>query len=200
MKYRSLVITALAAVLVMSACRRQEPPPPAPTGPTAEEIEAQRVADSIRAAGEAEAAELAAERAAAERAAAALRAATEEARGTLTERVHFDYDMAEIRSDAERVLRAKLAILRASPTVTLRIEGHCDERGSNEYNDALGNRRAQAVIDFFTASGIDEDRFAIVSFGEDRPLVNQSNENGWAQNRRAEFNITAGEVNPGRTP
>ena len=200
MKYRSLVVTALAAVLVMSACRRQEPPPPAPTGPTAEEIEAQRVADSIRAAREAEQARLAAERAAEERAAAAARAAIEEARSTLTERVHFDYDMAEIRPDAERVLRAKLAILRASPSVTLRIEGHCDERGSNEYNDALGNRRAQAVIDFFTASGIDANRFSPVSFGEDRPLMNQSNERAWSQNRRAEFNITAGEVNPGRTP
>ena len=120
----------------------------------------------------------------------------------MAERIHFDLDMAEIRPDAERVLRAKLAILRASPNVQLRIEGHCDERGSNEYNDALGNRRAQAVVDFFTGFGLDASRFAIVSFGEDRPLVTRSTEDAWSQNRRAEFIITAGQndINPGGTP
>lgn len=199
MRYRSLVVTAMAAVLLMSACRKQEPPPPAPTGPTAEELAEQRRLDSIRAAEEAEQARLAAEREAAEREAARLRA-IEEAREALTQRIHFDYDMAEIRPDAERVLRGKIDVLRANPDLELRIEGHCDERGSNEYNDALGNRRAQAVVDFFTASGIPADRFGIVSFGEDRPLVNQSNESAWAQNRRAEFIITAGEVDAVRTP
>ena len=134
--------------------------------------------------------------------AAAREAAIREARATLAERIHFDLDMAEIRPDAERVLRDKLAILRASPSVQLRIEGHCDERGSNEYNDALGNRRAQAVVDFFTGFGLDASRFAIVSFGEDRPFVNRSDEDAWAQNRRAEFIITAGQndINPGGTP
>ncbi len=199
MRYRSLVVTAMAAVLLMSACRKQEPPPPAPTGPTAEELAEQRRLDSIRAAEEAEQARLAAEREAADREAARLRA-IEEAREALTQRIHFDYDMAEIRPDAERVLRGKIDVLRANPDLELRIEGHCDERGSNEYNDALGNRRAQAVVDFFTASGIPADRFGIVSFGEDRPLVNQSNESAWAQNRRAEFIITAGEVDAVRTP
>lgn len=198
MRYRTFAITALAAVLVVGACKSDPPPPPEPTGPTAEELEAQRIADSIAAA---EAAERAA-REAAEREAAALEAARAAARATLAERVHFDYDMAEIRPDAERVLRAKLGILRASPNVTLRIEGHCDERGSNEYNDALGNRRAQAVVDFFTDSGLDASRFAIVSFGEDRPLASRSDEEAWAQNRRAEFIITAGQndINPGGTP
>ena len=110
-----------------------------------------------------------------------MEAAIAAARATLAERIHFDYDMAEIRPDAERILRAKLAILRASPNVMLRIEGHCDERGSNEYNDALGNRRAQAVVDFFTNFGLDASRFAIVSFGEDRPLASQSDEDAWAK-------------------
>ena len=198
MRYRTFVATAMAAVLFVGACKKEPPPPPEPTGPTAEELAAQRRADSIRAA---EAAARAAEEAAA-REAAAREAALAAARATLSERIHFDYDMAEIRPDAEQILRAKLGILRASPAVMLRIEGHCDDRGSNEYNDALGNRRAQAVVDFFTGFGLDASRFAIVSFGEDRPLAMGENEDAWAQNRRAEFIITAGQndINPGGNP
>ena len=199
MRYRTFVVTALAAVLFVGACKKEPPPPPEPTGPTAEELAEQaRIRDSIAAA---EAAARAAEEAA-RREAAAREAALAAARATLAERIHFDYDMAEIRPDAERILRAKLEILRASPNVTLRVEGHCDERGSNEYNDALGNRRARAVVDFFANFGLDASRFAIVSFGEDRPLAAQSNEDAWAQNRRAEFIITAGQndINPGGTP
>ena len=196
MRYRTFVVTALAAVLFVGACKKEPPPPPpGPTGPTAAELaEAQRIADSIAREAARLEAELAAQRAAEE----ALR----RARAVLTERVHFDYDMSEIRPDAEQVLRSKVEILRASPNVRIRIEGHCDERGSNEYNDALGNRRAQAVVDFFTNFGLDPSRFATVSFGEDRPLVRASNEEAWAQNRRAEFIVTAGEsdINPGRTP
>lgn len=196
MRYRTFVVTALAAVLFVGACKKEPPPlPPGPTGPTAEELaEAQRIADSIAREAARLEAELAAQRAA--------EAARQRARAVLTERVHFDYDMSEIRPDAEQVLRSKVEILRASPNVRIRIEGHCDERGSNEYNDALGNRRAQAVVDFFTNFGLDPSRFATVSFGEDRPLVRASNEEAWAQNRRAEFIVTAGEsdINPGRTP
>jgi peptidoglycan-associated lipoprotein len=198
MRYRTFFATALAAVVFLGACKKDPPPTPEPTGPTAEELEAQRIADSIAAAEAA--ARAAAE--AAERERAAREAAIAAARETLAERIHFDYDMAEIRPDAERALRAKLDILRASPNVQLRIEGHCDERGSNEYNDALGNRRAQAVVDFFTGFGLDASRFAIVSFGEDRPLANRSDEDAWAMNRRAEFIITAGQndINPGGSP
>ena len=199
MRYRTFVITAMAAVLFVGACKKEPPPPPEPTGPTAEELaEQQRIRDSIAAAEQARQDSIAA----AAEAVRAREAAIAAARTTLTERIHFDYDMAVIRPDAERILRDKLAILRASPNVVLRIEGHCDERGSNEYNDALGNRRAQAVVDFFTGFGLDASRFAIVSFGEDRPLVNQHNEDAWAMNRRAEFIITAGQndINPGRTP
>lgn len=196
MRYRTFVVAALAAVLFVGACKKDPPPTPEPTGPSQAELDS--IEAARRAAEAAEAAARAAEEAAARDAAARERALAD-ARATLAERVHFDLDMAEIRPDAERVLRAKLGILRASPNVMLRIEGHCDERGSNEYNDALGNRRAQAVVDFFTNFGLDASRFAIVSFGEDRPMMNQSNESAWAQNRRAEFIITAGQndINPG---
>jgi len=200
MKYRSFVVTVLAATLLMGACRKDPPPPPAPTGPTAEEL-AQARADSI-AAVRAEEAAARAEAEAARRAEEAARRALEAAREALTAQVYFDYDMSEIRSDAERVLRGKVELLRNSPQVQLRIEGHADERGSNEYNLALGNRRAQAMVDFFTNFGLDGDRFSIVSYGEERPAVQGSNESAWSQNRRAEFIITAGQdaINPGQTP
>jgi peptidoglycan-associated lipoprotein len=120
------------------------------------------------------------------------------ARGTLEEMVFFDYDMSEIRSDAAATLRAKVGILRASPQVQIRIEGHADERGSTEYNLALGNRRAEAVRQFLAGFGLDASRFAIVSYGEERPLVRASNEEAWTRNRRAQFQITAGAnaINP----
>ena len=200
MTYRSFVVTASAATLLMSACRSDPPPPPAPTGPTAEQI-AQARADSI-AAVRAEEARIRAEEEAARRAEEASRRALEAARTALTAQVYFDYDMADLRPDSERILRGKVEILRNSPRVQLQIEGHADERGSNEYNIALGNRRAQAVVDFFTNFGLDGDRFSIVSYGEEQPAAQGSNESAWSQNRRAEFNITAGQndINTGQTP
>lgn len=109
---------------------------------------------------------------------------------TLTERIHFDFDKSEIRSDAEQVLQQKVSVLREYPGVTLRIEGHADERGSNEYNLALGQRRAEAARRYLMSYGIEANRLSIISYGEERPLVNQSNEEAWAQNRRDEFAIT----------
>jgi peptidoglycan-associated lipoprotein len=127
---------------------------------------------------------------------AAARAAAqreiERKRGVLTEMVFFDYDMAEIRSDARSALDAKVQILREEPTVRLQIQGHADERGSTEYNMALGLRRAEAVKAYFVNFGLSADRFTTISFGEERPLVRESNESAWSRNRRAEFSITAG--------
>jgi peptidoglycan-associated lipoprotein len=108
----------------------------------------------------------------------------------LTERVHFDFDRSDIRSDAEDVLQRKVAVLREFPGVTLRIEGNCDERGSNEYNLALGQRRAEAVRRYLVSYGIDASRFSTISYGEERPLVRASTEDAWAQNRRDDFGIT----------
>lgn len=153
--------------------------------------------DSVR---EAEEARRRAEAAAAARRAeeAARQRAIEAARTTLQEMVFFDYDRSEIREDAAARLRAKVDILRASPQVRLRIEGHADERGSTEYNLALGNRRAESVRQFLSGFGLAENRFEIVSFGEGRPLEQGSNESAWSRNRRAQFVITAGAnaINP----
>jgi peptidoglycan-associated lipoprotein len=191
---RRFVAPVLAAALVAVACRSEPPPPPAPTGPTAEEL-AQRRADSLAAL---ERARLEAEARAAEEARRARAAAVAAARATLEEMVFFDYDMSEIRSDAAAVLRRKAEVLRASPQVQMRIEGHADERGSTEYNIALGNRRAEAVRQFLVGFGLQESRFSTVSYGEERPLERASNESAWARNRRAQFQITAGAnaINP----
>ena len=188
MSVRRFPVVALAVMLAFAACRRTPPPPPAPTGPTAAELERARQ-DSIALVREAEA-EAEARAAAAER----DRLAREQAalRTALETMVHFDYDQADITPAAEAVLREKVDILRANPDVRIRVEGHADERGSTEYNLALASQRAESVRQFFTGFGLDAGRFATVSYGEERPLVNRSDEAAWAQNRRAEFVITGG--------
>jgi peptidoglycan-associated lipoprotein len=113
------------------------------------------------------------------------------ARATLEEVVHFDFDETAITSEAEQLLRAKLPILRDSAAFLLLLEGHADERGSIEYNLALGGRRAESVREFLTGLGISPDRLTTTSFGEERPLVSRSDAEAWAQNRRVEFVITA---------
>ncbi len=120
--------------------------------------------------------------------------AADQARSTLQAVVQFDYDEATITAASERLLRAKLPILRASPTIRLRLEGHADERGSTEYNLALGSRRAESVQEFLSGFGISASVFTTTSFGEERPAVNRSDEAAWAQNRRVEFVITGGQI------
>jgi len=193
MKIKGVLFPAIVTSLVLAAaCGGDPPPPPAPTGPTAEELEQMRQ-DSIRAAREAEAARRAAEEAA-RREEAARQAAMREARETLEMMIFFEFDSDEITAASEETLRAKLPILRNSPTVRMRLEGHADERGSNEYNLALGSRRAQSAMDWLTSFGIAANRIATTSFGEDRPLVNRSDEEAWARNRRVAFVITGGEI------
>ena len=194
--HRFVVVPVVAVILVVGGCCVIDPPSPMlPAallplpGPDVDSLQAHQ--DSVRQAEEAARAEAA--RLAAERAAEAERQrAIAAARATLEEMVFFDYDVVEIRDDAAPVLREKVNILRASPQVRLRIEGYCDERGSTAYNLALGNRRAEAIRQFLTGFGLSESRFEIVSVGEGRHLVQGSNEDAWARNRRVEFVITAG--------
>ena len=106
--------------------------------------------------------------------------------------VYFDLDSDELSGDARAALDAKLPILRANAPLRLRIAGHADDRGSDEYNLALGQRRAASVKRYLTDQGIDGARIDIVSFGEERPAVTGESEEAWRMNRRAEFEITAG--------
>ena len=189
MTRRPLSVLALALVLVVVACRREPPPPPAPVGPTAAELEAARQDSIARVTAQRDS--VAAAEAARERAAQAERDRVHrDLLASLEAMVHFDYDESAITPQAEGVLRPKADILRANPAVQVTVQGHADERGSTEYNLALASRRADAVRQFFTAFGLDDGRFVTVSFGEERPLVNESDEAAWAQNRRAEFVIT----------
>lgn len=188
-----LVLAAFATVVLAAACRPEPPPPaaPEPTGPTAEEIRAQFVRDSIARAEEAaRQAALQAQREMEERA--------RQARTILDERVYFDYDESTLTTETTAALRAKLEILRSCPSVRLRMEGHADERGTSEYNIALGSERAQSVSAFFSGFGLEAARFQTVSFGEEMPLAQGSNEAAWARNRRVEFVITAGANDLGR--
>ena len=102
----------------------------------------------------------------------------------------FDYDMADVRPDAREALAKTAEFLRTRPQVRVQIEGHCDERGSTEYNLALGDRRAQAARQFLISLGVSGDRLETVSWGKERPFCTESSEGCWQQNRRAHFVLT----------
>ena len=123
---------------------------------------------------------------------AAAEAAMARLRDAVTTRIHFDFNQSSIRAGDAAALDAKIAILRANPNLRIAVVGHADERGSDEYNLALGNRRALAARAYMVQRGIAADRISTSSRGEEQPLVMGSNEDAWAQNRRAEFTITAG--------
>lgn len=101
--------------------------------------------------------------------------------------VYFDYDKSVLRPDQMDRLEKNLQYLQANPTLKVIVEGHCDERGTNEYNMALGERRAQEVISYLSKNGIAGDRMIIVSKGEEEPAAQGSDESAWSQNRRVEF-------------
>jgi peptidoglycan-associated lipoprotein len=101
--------------------------------------------------------------------------------------VHFDFDRYEIRSQDSGVLDENVKWLKANAAALLLIEGHADERGTNEYNLALGERRAKATRDHLVSLGIDGGRITVISYGEERPLCTERTEACWAQNRRAHF-------------
>lgn len=105
------------------------------------------------------------------------------------ERVHFAYNQFTLEEAARVTLEQNAIYLRNHPALKISIEGHCDERGSDEYNLALGERRAMAAKSYLVSLGIPADRLAIISYGEEKPLVAASNEEAWAKNRRAEFMV-----------
>jgi peptidoglycan-associated lipoprotein len=100
---------------------------------------------------------------------------------------YFDFNKADIRPDAREALTKTAEFLRNNPGIRVTIEGHCDERGSTEYNLALGDRRAGAVKQYLVSLGISADRISTVSFGKEKPFCTQSNEACWQQNRRGHF-------------
>jgi peptidoglycan-associated lipoprotein len=103
----------------------------------------------------------------------------------------FDYDRAELRDDARASLAADAQWLKKYPSAKILIEGHCDERGTEEYNVALGDRRANATREYLGSLGISASRVATVSYGKERPFCSQETEDCWQQNRRGHLLITA---------
>ncbi len=180
----------LALAITVTACSKKKEPAvqPTPATPTntqtgvnQDSIDAarraqrqQEIADSIRRANEA---------------AEAARAALVNEVATI---IHFDYDKFDVRAEDRGLLDRKAAIMQANPALRIRIVGHADERGSDEYNLALGMRRAGAAKDYLVRMGVEAGRIETASLGEEVPLDPSSNEAAWAMNRRDEFEVIAG--------
>ena len=109
----------------------------------------------------------------------------------LGDHVYFDFDRYNIRPDGAAIIQAKAAFMTQYPAIRTEIQGHCDERGTEVYNMALGDRRARATYNYITSLGIDGSRLSTVSYGAERPLDNSHNEAAWARNRRAQFVIVS---------
>ncbi len=201
MRHTLPISMGLAVVLLAAACGGGPPPPP--PGPDLDSLAAAQAAqarDSIAQlqAAVRDSADRARRRIEADEARsredsiAAVRTATTRVRDELAEQVHFDYDQSTIRAGDAAILDRKLAILQRNPSLRIQVTGHCDERGSDEYNLALGNRRAIGAKRYLTDRGIAEDRITTSSRGEENPTAMGANEAAWAQNRRGEFAIVSG--------
>ena len=169
-----LAVTALALGMAVGCGRKQ--PPATDDRPRAEPPPATDTGDAD----------------AARRAEEEARLAREAAYGSIQDMIFFDFDRSDLREDARQTLQAKAEALRQFPDVRIRIEGHADERGTVEYNLALGERRADAARAYLIDLGIDSDRMTTISYGEERPAVDGHNEAAWSQNRRDEFVIIEG--------
>jgi len=188
MRVSKLTPLSLSAILALGlgvACSKPKPapapapapapepvaapaPPPAPAGPTAEELAQQR--------RDAEMKQYAADKAAA------------------LKNIHFDFDKSDILEADRPTLQGIADFMKKYSDVKIQIAGNCDERGTNEYNLALGNRRAAAALDYLKGLGVDESRLATISYGKEKPVCSDSNEGCWSQNRRDEFTATAEHV------
>lgn len=107
------------------------------------------------------------------------------------DRIYFAFDSNELTQESRQVLTEKAELLKANPGLNLLIEGHCDERGTNEYNLALGERRARAAYEFLVLLGVESSKMSIISYGEEYPAVQGANEEAWSKNRRDEFKASA---------
>ncbi len=201
-------VIVVAVALGSTACHHAPPPASSPAPAVSDDAGrlARARADSIAAVPRARAAALA--RAAASRrdsiardaaradslrrAAEANSAADASARAQLTAPIHFDYNLAQILPTERATLDRKVALLAANRSVRVRIDGNADERGSDQYNVALGMRRATEVRHYLTERGIDSTRIAVTSNGEERPVCTDHDESCWSRNRRDEFVIVAG--------
>jgi peptidoglycan-associated lipoprotein len=179
----------LAIGVVAAACSHKPPattpaPGPVAQGPAVDSgrlrdslANAKRMADSLAAMRDREGAAIAA------------------ARNTLLAKIYFDFDKSDLTDQDKATLDAKVPILNSNPGIRIRIEGNADKRGSDEYNLALGQRRAATAKRYLSEHGIDAGRIDLISYGSEHPVAEGDTEEAYAQNRRDEFVITAGGDN-----
>ena len=105
------------------------------------------------------------------------------------QKIFFDFDRFDIRNEYQDTLRAKADVLKRYSQINVMIEGHCDERGTEEYNMALGERRARAAYEYLLKLGVSPNQLQMISYGKDRPAVTGNDESAWSQNRRDEFKV-----------
>ncbi|MCC6789739.1 MAG: peptidoglycan-associated lipoprotein Pal [Hyphomonadaceae bacterium] len=162
------IILALATVATLAACAsRPDPTPTGPTGPTTPPVT---------------------------QPSGPTPGSVEDFRVSVGDRVFFGYDRFDLSTEARAVLERQAAWLRRYPNVRVLVAGNCDERGTREYNLALGARRAAAARDFLVSLGIDGGRIESVSYGKERPLDARANEEAWSVNRNAHTQIVSGAV------
>ena len=109
------------------------------------------------------------------------------------QRIYFDFDSSDINAETKEALTANAAILKANPDIRIEIQGHADDRGTSEYNLALGDRRAKAVRDYLVSLGTTAENVKTLSYGEERPIEPSVNEAAWSKNRRSEFRVLWGK-------
>ena len=186
---------ACVGVIALGACHRSPPAAaPEPSAPTASNADSLR-ADSIARAEAAKrdsAARAAAREDSIRRANAAAQAAEEEVRNMLSAAVHFELDQSDLSAENRALLDRKATILAKNRGLRIRVEGNADDRGSDEYNLALGMRRAAETKRYLIQKGVSEAQLETISNGEERPVCQDEGEGCWSRNRRAEFTITAG--------
>jgi peptidoglycan-associated lipoprotein len=157
---RAKLIVLAGALVVLAACSTPPAPPPPPAGPPGPPG---GVGSS----------------------AAIVPGSQQDLAATAGDRVFFAFDRSDISAEGQQTLQRQAEWLQRYPNIGVRIEGHCDERGTREYNLALGERRANAVKDVLVAAGISASRISTISYGKERPIVVGSTEEAWAQNRVA---------------
>ncbi len=181
MKKTVLVVLALAAAATFTACTKKAPPAPPPPPPVAPEAPPPAPPPPPKA----EVAPVVDEYARLK----AMSAEEIEKSGLLKE-VFFDFDKSDIREADRAVLSQNADALKRFDFLRITVEGHCDERGTVEYNLALGERRAKAAYDYLVSLGVPADRLKTVSYGKEVPVCTQSSEDCWQRNRRAHFTVT----------
>ena len=193
------MLVVAVATLSASACRRKQAetaPVPAVNQDSINAANAERARqDSVARVNQARQDSIAAADAARRGAEESAARRLAEARNLLQAMIYFDLDASDIRDDSKAQLDQKIPLLNANPGLTIKVTGHTDNRGSDEYNLALGQRRARAVRDYLVQRGIASSRITIDSRGEEQAIAQGEDESAWSQNRRAEFEITAGGEN-----